>query len=221
MSYALRHLIIDATLDIIRNNEDRTSKYLYKKLPLPLWLKRIIINSLKFLFFSLFVTLPAFSIITLIYFFLEALIERFYPYVVQSPAWVQNTGTAAIIFIPILAFFYLLSKMELFGIEELELASGSVIEDNLERKIRGLMTSLEYMTKSINEIKEDIESRKKLADELQKDIEVGRLTKPQADAIKRSMREILNKESKKALGQNILLSIIFFILGVIATKYMT
>ena len=92
-----------------------------------------------------------------------------------------------------------------------------MFQDNLEQRISKIAESMQESTTLIKGIINDIESKKTLANKLQKEIEVANLKQSEVEALKALLGDLIIKEGKKSLWKGILVNFVFFLLGFVAT----
>jgi hypothetical protein len=94
-----------------------------------------------------------------------------------------------------------------------------------ENRLQRVGESLAEARQLIDQIEKQIESRTVLAAKLQGDIEaydqLAAVKQSQVEAVARLLRDLLRENGQRSLRQNIAISIVFFVLGVIVTVLVT
>jgi hypothetical protein len=206
-------------VDLIHKISDNADKRmyniemkLYNTLPVPLLVKRIIINFINWIWFTILPVVSLFILIFISSLFLNILSE----YIIIPENFLKYLLLILILSI-FSIIFYSFAKTKIRGIEDDVIAPSTDV--NLEHRITRIAESLKDSTKSLNEISQEIEARKELVAKLQAEIEAANLKTPEINAVAQLLRNVLIKERKSTFWQNMVVGFIFFMLGLVASMY--
>jgi vacuolar-type H+-ATPase subunit I/STV1 len=97
-------------------------------------------------------------------------------------------------------------------------------EETLEERIKQLTSSLEDISKVIGDVEKAVEERRELARKLEQDVRtynnIITLKKDEVEAVAQLLRGELKKEERRGLLRDILINVVFFMLGLVASYFL-